>query len=158
LLKRSPLDDDLIEGPGGAGGTVLVLNQDHGACELVARLVELAGYPALRFADRGALLEQMAEGGVSAVVVDALGTGVQPAFEVLEAIRNGPPASRETAVMILASTDTNRLFAYQSGVDAYLVRPFHSDDLVAALRDTLSRSFEERERFRREQLSGGGPS
>ena len=153
MLKRSRLDDDFDE---GSGGTILVLNHDVDAGELVARLVELAGYPALRFNDLGALVDQLAEGGVAAVLVDSLGTGVSSAFEVLDAVRNGPPATAGTPVVILASTDTNRLYAYQSGVDFYLVRPFHGDDLVEAVRTTLGRSAEERQRFRQEQLAEGG--
>jgi DNA-binding response OmpR family regulator len=156
LLKRSRLDDDLEdETGGGAGDTVLVLNPDADAGELVARLVELAGYPALRFLDQASLIDQLAEGGVTAIVIDSLGTGISSAFEALEAIRAGSPASRDTAVIILATTDTNRLYAYQSGVDAFLVRPFHADDLVGTVRIVLARSPAERESHRQDQLLGG---
>jgi DNA-binding response OmpR family regulator len=156
LLKRSRLDDDLDDETGAApGDTILVLNPDADAGELVARLVELAGFPALRFLDQASLIDQLAEGGVTAIIIDSLGTGISAAFEALEAVRAGPPASRDTAVMILATTDTNRLYAYQSGVDAYLVRPFHADDLIGTVRTTLARSTAEREGHRRDQLLGG---
>jgi DNA-binding response OmpR family regulator len=157
LLKRSRLDDSFDDGPDGApGDTILVFNHDADAGELVARLVEFAGHRALRFTNPAALVGQLGEGGVRAVVIDALGTGVSAAFEVLDTIRNGQPVMRDTPVMILAATDTNRLYAYQSGVDAYLVRPFHGDDLIEVVASVLARSSEERERYRRDQLTAGG--
>jgi DNA-binding response OmpR family regulator len=157
LLKRSPVDNGIDDEPDGApGGTILVLNHEADAGELVARLVEFAGHPALRFTDQASLIGQLAEGGVRAVIIDALGTGVSAAFDVLEAIRAGHPAVRDTPVMILAASDTNRLYAFQSGVDAYLVRPFHADELIGAVGSMLARSPGERERYRQDQLGAGG--
>jgi DNA-binding response OmpR family regulator len=152
VLKRSPLDNDFDDGP---VGTILVFNHDADAAELVGRLIEHAGFGALRFGDPAGLVGQLAEGGVTAVVIDALGTGISAAFELLDAIR-ADQAGRETPVIILAATDTNRLYAYQSGVDAFVVRPFHADELIEAVRTTIARSVDERERFRREQLDAGG--
>ena len=152
MLKRSPLDDDFDDGP---VGTILVFNHDADAAELVGRLVEHAGFGALRFGDPAGLVGQLAEGGVAAVIIDALGTGISAAFELLDAIRNDQ-AGRDTAVIILAATATNRLYAYQSGVDAFVVRPFHADELIDAVRTTVGRSVDERERHRREQLEAGG--
>ena len=155
VIKRSPLDDDLDDATDGGPGPVLVLNPDADAGELVARLVELAGFAALRFTEREGLLEQLSEGGVTAVVVDSLGTGISPAFELLDAIRSGDARTADTPVVILAATDTNRLYAFQSGVDAYLVRPFHADELMETMRSTINRSPDERERVRQAQLTNG---
>ena len=152
MLKRSPLDDDFDDGP---VGTILVFNHDADAAELVGRLVEHAGFGALRFGDAAGLIGQLAEGGVAAVIIDALGTGISAAFELLDAIR-ADRAGSDTAVIILAATDTNRLYAYQSGVDAFVVRPFHADELIEEVRTTIGRSVDERERHRREQLEAGG--
>src|SRR5690606_23819986 len=63
VIKRSPLDDDPQDASDGGPGPVLVLNPDADAGELVARLVESAGFAALRFTERESLLEQLSEGG-----------------------------------------------------------------------------------------------
>jgi DNA-binding response OmpR family regulator len=55
----------------------------------------------------------------------------------------------------MASTDTNRLFAFQSGADGYLVRPVHADEIVDTVRVVLGRTGEERTEYRRAQLMGG---
>jgi two-component system response regulator CpxR len=156
VLKRSRIDNDIEdEGPADPARAVLVLNEDADACELVARLVELAGYPAVRAFDPASLVDQLREGGVAGVVIDSLGTGISAAFEVLDAIRAAEAKVKDTTVIILAATDTNRLYAYQSGVDGYIVRPFHADDLVDLVRNTLGRSLADRVQFRNMQLMGG---
>jgi DNA-binding response OmpR family regulator len=157
LLKRSRIDDDIEtdDDAGGHGGTVLVLNEDADGCELVARLVELAGFPTVRFYDHSSVADQLTEGGVAAVIIDALGTGIASAFQVLDDIRSAEERIKDTIVIILAATDTNRLYAYQSGVDAYVVRPFHADDLGEVVRATIGRSLEDRVRYRNMQLMGG---
>jgi DNA-binding response OmpR family regulator len=157
LLKRSKTDDAIdLESGAGAGGTVLVLNEDRDACELIARLVESVGLTSERSYDLtgvGALLDH--EGGYSAVVVDSLGAGIAAAFKVLDDVRNASASVRNTPVIILAATDTNRLFAFQSGVDGYVVRPVHAEEFLDTLRLVLARSLEERIEYRRAQLMGG---
>jgi DNA-binding response OmpR family regulator len=156
VLKRSRIDDDIeAEPPADAPRAVLVLNEDADACELVARLAELAGFPAVRAFDPASVLDQVREGGIAGVVIDSLRIGAESAFEVLGAIRGAEAAVKDTVVIILASSDTNRLYAYQSGVDGYIVRPFHADDLVDMVRNTLGRSPEDRLQFRNVQLMGG---
>jgi DNA-binding response OmpR family regulator len=155
LLKRSRIDDTDDTQAGSPASAVLVLNKDPDACELVARLVEFAGFPTVRFFDPDSVVDQLTEGGVTAVVVDSLGTGSSAAFEVLTAIRAAHASVSDTVVIILAATDTNRLYAYQSGVDGYVVRPFHADDLVELVRATLGRSLEDRVQYRNMQLMGG---
>jgi DNA-binding response OmpR family regulator len=156
LLKRSRIDDDIDDGTADSTeGAVLVVNQDPDACELVARLVELAGFPAVRFFDHGSVVDQLTEGGVAGVVVDALVAGDTDAFAVLDAIRAAEASVRDTVVVILGTTDANRLYAYQSGVDGFLVRPFHAGELVEAVRTTLGRSLEDRVSYRNMQLMGG---
>jgi DNA-binding response OmpR family regulator len=155
VLKRSRIDEDIEEPPPPEPRAVLVLNEDADACELVARLVELAGFPAVRAFDPSAVVDQLREGGVVGVVIDSLGTGISAAFEVLGAIRAAEAKVKDTVVIILAASDTNRLYAYQSAVDGYLVRPFHADDLVEVVRNTLGRSPTDREQYRNVQLMGG---
>jgi DNA-binding response OmpR family regulator len=157
LLKRSKTDDEIDHEAAGSGdgGVVLVVNEDQDACELVARLVEWAGYRAVRSHDVVGVVDRLADEPPVALIVDSLGTGIATAFKVLDDVRADGPDVKETPVIILAATDTNRLFAYQSGVDGYVVRPFHADELVEALRAAVDRSPSERFAFRQAQLLGG---
>jgi len=156
LLKRSKTDDEIdLESGAGSKGTVLVLNEDRDACELIARLVESIGLTAERSFDLTGVAAVIDDGGYSAVVVDSLGAGIAAAFKVLDDVRNAGAALRNTPVIILAATDTNRLFAFQSGVDGYVVRPVHADEFLDTLRLVLARSLEERIEYRRAQLMGG---
>jgi DNA-binding response OmpR family regulator len=81
--------------------------------------------------------------------------GITTAFEILNDIRSSGPDIRDTPVVILAATATNRLFAYQSGADGFVVRPVHADELLDVIQVVLNRSPDERADFRRTQLLGG---
>jgi DNA-binding response OmpR family regulator len=155
LLKRSKTDEEIDLDTSSASGTVLVVNDDQDACELVARLVESAGWPADRHYDVHSLVDELEQRGHSAVIIDSLTIGITDAFKALDDIRSGSAKIRNVAIVIIASTDTNRLFAYQSGVDGFVVRPVHADELLDVLRMVFGRTNDERVEFRRAQLMGG---
>ncbi len=154
MLKRSKTDDEIDAAAAGTG-TVLVVNDDRDACELIARLLETAGFAARRLNDLDASADALADGPYQAVIIDSLSCGVTAAFKLLDEIRGGGPDIRHVAVVILAATDTNRLFAYQSGADGFAVRPIHGSELVDMVRSVLARDPDERVEYRRAQLMGG---
>lgn len=154
MLKRSKTDDEIDLELSSTGGRVLTVNDDHDACELIARLVESAGWPA----DRVYAIDDVVgalTADHTAVVIDSLTLGVNEAFRALDDIRSGPADVRNVAVIIIATTDTNRLFAFQSGVDGFVVRPVHGEEVLDLLRLVLARSTDERAEYRRSQLMGG---
>jgi DNA-binding response OmpR family regulator len=157
LLKRSKTDDEIDqeEAADARAGAVLVINDDQDGCELVARLIESADLAAQRCYDLEEIPGRIDGGGYSAVVVDSDNCGITTAFRILDEIRQAGPGVRTIAVVILAATNTNRLFAFQSGVDGYVVRPVHADEFLDVLRLVLDRSSEQRVEYRREQLLGG---
>ena len=156
MLKRSKTDDEIdLAEVGTHGGAVLVLNDDRDACELIARLVESAGWTAERGYELDDAIRLLLAGGHRAVVIDSMSMGITAAFRLLDEVRKAGPDIRNVAVVILAATDTNRLFAFQSGVDGYIVRPVHSDELLDVIRRVMARSTDERVEFRRQQLMGG---
>lgn len=154
MLKRSKTDDEIDLEMSNAGGRVLAVNDDQDACELIARLAESAGWPADRVYDIDQVLPSLTDEHI-AVVIDSLTLGVNEAFKALDEIRGGPAGIRNVAVVIIAATDTNRLFAFQSGADGYVVRPVHGEELLDVLRLVLARSVDERVEYRRSQLMGG---
>lgn len=156
MLKRSKTDEEIdLEEAGTDSGAVLVVNDDPDACELIARLIESAGWPATRTYDVESIPQQIQKGGLTSVVIDSMRFGITTAFEILNEIRSSGPDIRDTPVVILAATDTNRLFAYQSGADGFVVRPVHADEFLDVMLMVLTRSPAERADFRRIQLVGG---
>ena len=158
MLKRSKTDEeiDLEEADAGAeDGSILVVNDDEDACELIARLMESAGWQAIRSHDLATVSGTIGKERPSGVVIDSMRFGITTAFELLNEIRAGGPEAQDVPVVIIAATDTNRLFAYQSGADGFVVRPVHADELLETMLNVLTRSPAERADFRRTQLMGG---
>lgn len=154
MLKRSKTDDE-IELAAAGTGTVLVVNDDPDACELIARLLEVAGFTATRATNLDAVADALDDGPFQAIIIDSMSLGVTSAFKLLDQIRSDGPERRDIAVVILAATDTNRLFAFQSGADGFGVRPIHATELLDTIRTVLARDPDERVEFRRAQLMGG---
>lgn len=153
MLKRSKIDDS---GPGG-GSTVAVVNDDRDAAELIARLVESTGRRAARLLDLADVEAEVATSDdYGSLVIDSLHCGIEAAMVLLEQLRgSSEPGVRSLPVVILAASDANRLYAFQTGADGFLVRPFHAEDLIAELDTVLGRSADEREQFRQQQLLAG---
>ena len=59
-------------------------------------------------------------------------------------------------VVLCAASPKNRSFSFQSGADAFVVRPFHLDELIAQIADVLARAHEDRARHRRDELARHG--
>jgi DNA-binding response OmpR family regulator len=151
VLRRSKIDDDGL----GDHPRLLVVNDDEAGCELVARILESRGFLATRVhAHNDALLAlNKASEPVKGVLVDFTSGGASSSLKLLDSIRHGGEAKRDIPVIILAASANNRLFAFQSGVDAFVVRPVHADDLVAEIREVLKRSADEREAVREASLN-----
>jgi DNA-binding response OmpR family regulator len=133
---------------------VLVVDDNADACELVARIVESAGWTATRCYAPDDALDKLDHGvpPFKAVVADFQSGGTGASLELLDAVRRSKDFS-EVPVLLLTRNETNRMFAWESGADAFLVRPFHADDLINEVYAVLTRSVEEREAWREEQLA-----
>jgi len=55
-------------------------------------------------------------------------------------------------VVLVAQQSSNRLFSWQAGIDAFVARPFHADELLLQVNEVLSRPDSDRERHRRHEL------
>jgi DNA-binding response OmpR family regulator len=137
-----------------APATVLIVNDDPAACELLVRMVATAGYRTI-----GATTESEATATIVAehprcVVLDLASGGVGSSLKVLDHIRSHEDHMVNTSrVVLCAPTAKNRAFSFQSGADAFLVRPFHFDELTEQLADVLARPHEARARHRRDELA-----
>lgn len=153
MLRRSKTDGDERHRSGPA--RVLVVDDDPDVCELVARLLEQATYTVERCAEHNQAVQMLkkADPPYSAVVIDFQSGGTSSSLKLLDAVRHLDEAAKaRTPTIILTSTDTNRVFAWQSGSDGFLVRPFHAAELVEGVHTMLERTDEERDQFRREMM------
>lgn len=133
---------------------VLVVDDDKDACELIARIVESAGWTATRCYAQDDALRKLDEGDppFTAVITDFHSGGTGASLELLDAVRRAKDV-KDVPVLLLTQSDKNRIYAWESGADAFLVRPFHADDLINEVYAVLSRSVEERVEWRDAQLS-----
>ncbi len=125
---------------------------DQDAGELLARLLDRAGWTTdLAFSAASGLNEL---GGASppyvAVVLDMASTAAS--IDVLRSIRENP-AIAGTRVVICAKEDgSSRGAAWITGVDGYLVHPFHADEYVAEVAAVVARPDDERDDHRQRQI------
>lgn len=133
--------------------SVLIVNDEHDACELLVRFLGHAG-----FRTRGAHSDVEAMSTIHSqlprcVVLDMTTGGVGSSLKILDQIRTSDDRRISSArVVLCASSPKNRSFSFQSGADAFVVRPFHLDDLIAHVADVINRPHEERARHRRDEL------
>ena len=153
MLRRSKTDED--ERGRAQPTRVLVVDDDPDVCELVSRLLEQATYTVDRCGDHNDAVQVLkkADPAYSAVVIDFQSGGTSSSLKLLDAVRHlDEPRKAQTPTIILTSTDTNRVFAWQSGCDGFLVRPFHAQELVEAVHEMLERTDDERSQHRREMM------
>jgi DNA-binding response OmpR family regulator len=161
LLRQSKTEASATGG--GAldhtGAKVLVADNDDQSAEITRRVLERVGFTVDRAQDLDDAMARLAisKPPFACVVVDFDEASAQT-LKLLEAIRASDDAEVVTTpVVICADIDANRRFSWQSGADGFIVRPFHIDDLLQAVQSSISRTGEDRARFRREQagLVGG---
>jgi CheY-like chemotaxis protein len=117
---------------------VLVVDDDEGSCELLARLLTRAGYSVARVSNPEQTLSTVeAERPVCVVLALSFG-GVSRNFQLLDAIRAAPAAAVASTrvVLIACGTDHRMSSTSQTGADALIARPFHADELADAVAGT----------------------
>jgi DNA-binding response OmpR family regulator len=140
-----------------AAATVLVVNDDPDACEMVVRMVSSKGYRALGATSADDVIARLVDELPRCIVLDLDAGGIGTSLKVLDTIRSHEDHHVSTArVVLCAASPKNRSFSFQSGADAFLVRPFHLDELTEQIADVLARAHDERSRHRRDELARYG--
>lgn len=157
MLKRSKTDD---EGGGSIpveGAHVLVVDDDPDAAETVRRFFAHYGFEASVARKVEEAVDQVAQGSVDLVLIDFHQGGTSLGLKLLDLLRahDDPGVSRVRAVMT-TDLDENRMFSWQSGVDGFLIRPYHANDLMVAVTGALERTDAERVEHRQEQMRLAG--
>lgn len=154
MLRRSKSDSKT------SGVPVLVVGDDSNVIELIARIIESAGWPATRAIGHDEAVEKLLASSsklasavpFAAIVCDFTSGGSSSSLKLLDTVRHDE-ALEDTAMVILTSSLSNRSYAWQSGADGFLVRPFHANELIDAVASALSRSPAERSAYREQQAA-----
>ena len=132
---------------------VLVVNDEEGAIELLARVLTRAGHDVARATHYDETLSVLADFRPDCVVLDLATGGIGQNLKLLDSIRSHVDDKvAHSRVVLVAHQSSNRMFSWQAGIDGFLLRPFHADDLVASVAEVLGRPDEERARHRRREL------
>ncbi len=153
MLRRSKTEGD----DGGKGGParLLVVDDDPDTLELISRILEQATYTVERCGNHNDAISavKQADPPFSGVVIDFQSGGTSSSLKLLDAIRHIDDKTRaRTPTVILTATDSNQVFAWQSGTDGFLIRPFHASEMVDEVHAMLERTLDEREQHRRDQM------
>lgn len=141
-----------VEEPPGPS-RVLVVNDEDGAIELLSRLLGRAGYVVDRATSNDEALAALAERRPDCVVLDLSTGGIGQNLKLLDSIRSHADEKvANSRVVLVAHQSTNKMFSWQAGIDAFLLRPFHADELLSDVAEVLARPQEERARHRRREL------
>ncbi|MET0902280.1 MAG: hypothetical protein ABWZ52_03480 [Acidimicrobiales bacterium] len=133
------------------------MHDDPAACEMIVRMISLKGYRGI-----GATSPEEATWHLGSefprCIVITIDSGLMgSSFKVLDLVRSHRDVRVNTArVVLCAPSPRNRTFAFHSGADAFLVRPFHIDELVDEIADVLARPLEALARHRRDELASYG--
>jgi DNA-binding response OmpR family regulator len=154
MLRRGSKSGHSKRGGFDSGPTqVLVVNDDEAACELLCRLLVGAGHRVQRAHNGDQALGQLSVGKVDCVVLDLSTGGIGANLKLLDTIRSSMTQSISSVRIVLVAQQTsNRMFSWQAGIDAFLVRPFHANELLTEVAEVLSRPDNERARHRRKEL------
>ena len=141
-----------VEEPTGPA-RVLIVNDEEGGLELLSRIVERAGYDVGRAGSAEQAMAEVHRGHPDCTVLDLTASGIGGNLTLLDHIRSSrDTVVSHTRVVLVAQQSTNRMFSWQAGIDAFLVRPFHADELLRDIADSLARPDEDRSKHRRREL------
>jgi DNA-binding NtrC family response regulator len=140
-----------------APAKVMVVSDDDGARELLMRVIDKAG-----FDGAGAATIEDAMTGAHGdlprcVVLDMRTGGIGSNLKLLDMIRGSDDHRISSArAVIIADNPRNRAFSFQSGTDAFVVRPYRADQLVEQIANVLEVADNDRARHRRDELDRHG--
>ncbi len=141
-----------------APATVLIVGEDGDANELLVRVLGSHGYRTVVATSVDSATERATDQLPRVAVIDLSSGGISASLQLLDWFRNhDDPRISRTRVIVVARSSANRNFSFQSGADDYLERPFHADELVAAIEGALAVPHAELPVRRRQLMDGDAP-
>lgn len=119
-------------------GRVLVVEDDQGVRESLARALQFEGYEVSTAENGRVALSMMNDDSADAMVLDVM----MPEVDGLEVARRLRGRGDGTPILMLTARHevSDRVAGLDAGADDYLVKPFSLDELLARLRALLRRS------------------
>lgn len=134
------------------GKTKILIVDDEPDILLMMRVnLEGEGFATVLAADGETALERVRDEEPDVVLLDVM-MPVLDGWGVLEAM-SALPERPATIVVSAKAAPADVARAYQLGAADYVTKPFSIENLIAVIRDVLSRSADEMDRRRREALS-----
>jgi DNA-binding response OmpR family regulator len=152
LLKKSKSEGDpQDEGP--PPRRLLIAGTDEAPCEVYAGVLGSYGFET-ESAPLSSLVPALRDTVYGCVVLLASGGTESTALKQLDAMRHSDHTHvRRTAAVMLASSKSKRLFAWESGVDGFIVMPAEASEIVECIEDVLARPRLERYNHRQAMLA-----
>jgi len=118
---------------------LLVVEDNFRLLQAINVCLTKAGFEVMTARDGNAALERIAETIPDLIVSDIMMPGMD-GFSLAAQIRANPRTDLIPIVFLTArETRQDRIAGFKVGIDAYLVKPFEPDELVAAIENILSR-------------------
>ncbi|HZT64505.1 MAG TPA: response regulator transcription factor [Acidimicrobiales bacterium] len=123
--------------PSGAGGRLLVVDDDHDVRGMLARLLDAEGYHVVEATNGAEALAALDQNRVDLVVLDVM-LGDEDGRDVLANIRK----KAEIPVIMLTGRgqESERVLGLKLGADDYVVKPFSPAELAARIATVLRRT------------------
>jgi len=117
---------------------ILVVDDDQGVRESLARSLQYNGYTAQTAVDGVEALAVLGAQRPDAVIMDVM----MPRLDGLEATQMLRAAGNDVPILILTARDDvgDRVAGLDAGADDYMVKPFATDELLARLRALVRRA------------------
>ena len=129
---------------------VLIAGDDADSVELLARLLDAAGHEIVIADTRMEVLGLVVAGGISCVVLDMTRSGTGDANNVLVALRSAlDQGAANVPIVLCGSRGVNEIFAWDTGADEVIRRPFRPETLEDAIESAVVRPSAERPEYRR---------
>jgi len=118
---------------------LLVVEDNFRLLQAINVCLTKAGFEVMTARDGNAALERVAETIPDLIVSDIMMPGMD-GFSLAAQVRANPRTDLIPIVFLTAKeTRQDRIAGFKVGIDAYLVKPFEPDELVAAIENILSR-------------------
>lgn len=118
---------------------LLIVEDNERLLRVIAVYLEKSGYEVMTARDAGEALIQLAETIPDLIVSDIMMPGAD-GFAFVERVRSNPRTDLIPIIFLTAKDRReDRIAGFRAGVDAYLIKPFEPEELVAVIENILSR-------------------
>lgn len=120
--------------------TILIVDDDNSLQIALTRRLQAYDYQVINAANGQEALDKLGDQPIDVVVSDVLMPEMS-GFEFCRQLRERPSGRLVPFIFLSSLGDLNdRVQGYEFGADDYLVKPFHSQELVAKIQGALARS------------------